>query len=92
MNWRLRNGDNLIVCYLIKYIRRAFECLDSKVEKNQTEIARFLCNFISIEEATDEFKLEPLEILNKEPYNNILPELHNLDNILTNNINNKLYL
>ena len=51
-----------------------------------------LCNFITIEEATDEFKLEPLEILNKEPYNNILPELHDLDIILPANIDNKLYL
>ena len=92
MNWRMRNGDNLIVCYLIKYIRRAFECLDSKVEKNQIEIARFLCNFISIEEASDELKLESLEILEKEPYNNILPELHNLDIILPDNIDSKLYL
>ena len=92
MNWRLRNGDNLIICYLIKYIRRAYESLDSKVEKNQIEIARFLCNFISIDEADDEYILEPLEILEKEPYNNILSELENLDIIIPENIDSKLYL
>ena len=92
MNWRLRNGDNLIICYLIKYIRRAYESLDSKVERNQIEIARFLCNFISIDEADDEYILEPLEILEKEPYNNILSELHDLDIIIPDNIDSKLYL
>lgn len=92
MNWRLRNGDNLIICYLIKYIRRAYESLDSKVERNQIEIARFLCNFISIDEADDEYILEPLEILQKEPYNNILSELHDLDIIIPENIDSKLYL
>jgi len=92
MNWRLRNGDNLIICYLIKYIRRAYESLDSKVERNQIEIARFLCNFISIDEADDEYILEPLEILEKEPYNNILSELYDLDIIIPDNIDSKLYL
>ena len=92
MNWRLRNGDNLIICYLIKYIRRAYESLDSKLEKNQIEIARFLCNFISIDEAYDENILEPLEILEKEPYNNILSELNDLDIIIPDYIDSKLYL
>jgi hypothetical protein len=93
MNWRLRqNDDSLVASFLLPYLKRAFEDKDHKQEINQINLAHFLCNFISAEEADDPFNIlsNPL-ILYENPYNEILNKLELLEITIPKLIDNKLF-
>lgn len=94
MNWRLRYNDGLIISYLIPYLRRAFESYDATIEKNQVEVANFLCRFICIKELSESenYLYQDPDILTTEPYSNMLIELEELDITFPKQIDNRLYL
>ena len=95
MNWKLRNysEESLLASYLIYYLNKAFEGKDHKLEKNQIDIAHFLCSFISTREAADPHDaLIPLDIFTEFPYNLIASELDELQIELPEMIDNKLFL
>ena len=94
MNWRLRyNNDCLIISFLIPYLERAFSNMDHKDEKSQIQIAHFLSRFICIYESNDDYNLlvDP-EILSKNPYNNIISKLEELQIFIPSKVDNKVFL
>ena len=95
MNWKLRNygEESLLASYLIPSLRRAFEGTDHTLEKNQIDIAHFLCSFISTKETSNpDDALVPLDILTEWPYNQIAEQLDELQIELPKMIDNKLFL
>jgi len=97
MNWKLRyTNDCLIISFLLPYLNRAFNNMDHKDERNQVAIAHFLLRFICIyelsDEESDEYLLSEPEILSKNPYNTILEKLEEIQIIIPNRIDNRIYL
>jgi hypothetical protein len=93
MNWEFRDSEDcVLVSYLIPYLRRAFEMKDHTKEKNQTDLAHFLCRFIStVVPSTDENIMEEPEILLSSPYNMMKSELDDLQLVVLKQVDDKLY-
>ena len=94
LNWKLRyNQECLIISFLIPYLRRGFESLDHIQEVNQIAIAHFLCNFISTYETDIENNiLIHSKLLETYPYNTLLLQLEELQIIIPDKIDNKIFL
>lgn len=97
MNWKLRyNDDCLIISFLLPYLNRAFNNMDHRNERNQVEVAHFLLRFICIHELSDEesneFLLQEPEILLRSPYDTIIKKLEELQIIIPNRIDNRIFL
>ncbi len=93
MNWKLRyTDDSLIASLLIPYLRRAFESKDHTIEKNQIQLAHFLCRFLSTKSTKNPaFALEDPEILSEQPYNQIVKQLDELQIEIPTMIDNHLF-
>jgi hypothetical protein len=93
MNWKLRhNNFCIITSYLIPYLRRAFDYKDSTQIQNQIQIAHFLCRFYNKSTIDNNNILIDPDILIYSPFNQIIKELYDLDIIIPDNIDNKLFL
>lgn len=99
MNWKLRYSNNenaptnIILSFLIPYLRRGFENKNCTQENNQIEVAHFLSRFLLTHEANKiENKLVDPNILSENPYNLILDQLNDLQLDLPINIDNRIYL
>jgi hypothetical protein len=94
MNWEFRNSEEcVLVSFLIPYLRRAFEMRDHNKEKNQTDLAHFLCRFIStVPPRTNETKMEEPEILSESPYNMMIEQMEELQLEVLPEVDNSLYL
>lgn len=93
LNWKLRyNDDCLLTSLLLPYLKKGFEGLDHTQEKNQIDIAHFLCRFISTKPTNNKYNLlQDPEILLINPFNQINNELENLQIDIPNMIDNKLF-
>lgn len=99
MNWKLRYVENenaptnIILSFLLPYLRRGFENKNSTQENNQIDVAHFLSRFILTYETNNlENKLVDPAILSENPYNLILDQLTDLQLELPTNIDNRIYL
>jgi superfamily II DNA or RNA helicase len=63
MMWRFRQSDDgFRVAFLLSFIRKIYKNSDPKIEKNQIDIAKFLSNYIEINENKDDkYKLDETE-------------------------------
>jgi hypothetical protein len=93
MNWEFRDSEEcVLISFLLPYLRRAFEMKDHTKEKNQTDLAHFLCQFIStVAPSSPENIMEEHELLKTSPYNIMKSELKNLQLDVIEQIDNKLY-
>ncbi len=80
MNWKLRHSDdNIVVSLLIPFMRRAFEGKDHTMEKNQIDIAHFMCQFLDTVRSKDpDLVLTECELMKQSPYNQIPEQLEEL--------------
>lgn len=93
MNWKLRHSNySIITSFLIPYLRRGFDYKDATQIQNQIQVAHFLCRFYNKSTNDNNNILNEPEILIYSPFNQIIEELSNLDIIISNNIDNKLFL
>ena len=95
LNWKLRyNSDsNLIVSYLIPFLKKGFEQKICNNENNQIEIAHFLSRFLLTQETSNNnYKLEEPDILKINPFNQIINNLVQLQIIYPNMIDNRVFL
>lgn len=94
MNWKLRYSDESVLsCFLIPYLRRAFESKDHTMENNQINLAHFLCRFLSTRATKNpEYALVDPDILSDNPYNQIIEQLEDLQIDLPKMIDNRLYV
>jgi superfamily II RNA helicase len=93
MNWKLRTNNNcIIISYLIPYLKKYFDNKDATSINNQIEIAHFLCYFLNKETIDNNYILSIPEVLNISPYNQIINNLKELDIIIPQYIDNKIFL
>jgi superfamily II DNA or RNA helicase len=93
MNWEFRDSEEcVLVSFLIPYLRRAYELKDHNKEKNQTDLAHFLCRFIStVPPKSDDMIMEEPIILNESPYNMIMEQLEELQIDVLPQVDKRLY-
>ena len=93
MNWKFRyTNEGIIISYLLPFIKKAFDNKDYNLEIHQINIAQFLSRFISIKKADNKNNiLEEIELLKKEPYNNIINTLNTYNLNIINDIDNKIF-
>jgi hypothetical protein len=94
MNWKLRNTDEcLLASLLIPYIKRAFEGRKHDNEKNQIDLAHFLCRFFCTNPTKNpDHVLEEPSILSEIPYNQILEKLESLQIDIPKMIDNHVFM
>jgi hypothetical protein len=94
MNWKLRYSDESVLsCFLIPYLRRAFEGKDHTMENNQINLAHFICRFLSTREAKNkDYALEDPAILSEYPFNQINEQLEDLQIEIPKLIDNRLFI
>jgi len=82
MMWSLRNTDEeeaIIIAYLLPFIKRGFESMNSDSQQDQILLAQFLCNFISVKKTTDNSRcLQKGEIFNSDTFRQIFNDFDNL--------------
>jgi hypothetical protein len=95
MNWKLRNynEESLLASLLTSYLRKGYENKDPALEKNQIDIAHFLCGFFSTKETDnpDDALILP-DIFTKEEYKQLNEQLDDAQIELPKMIDNKLFL
>jgi hypothetical protein len=95
LNWKLRyySDSNLIISYLIPFLKKGFEQKICTNENNQIEIAHFLSRFLLTKETNNpQFKLENPEILKNNPFNQIINNLNSLQIIYPRIIDNRVFV
>ena len=95
LNWKLRyySDSNLIISYLIPFLKKGFVEKICTNENNQIEIAHFLSRFLLTKETDNvQYKLLDPEILKNNPFNQIVNNLTNLQIIYPKMIDNRIFI
>ena len=94
LNWKLRcySDNNLIVCFLIPFLKKGFEQKICSNENNQIEIAHFLSRFLLVKETNNpEYMLQDPELLSHNPFNQIINNLNKLQISYPHMIDNRVF-
>jgi len=82
--WKLRSSEDCFrIAFLIKYIKSYFQSVSPNDEKNQIELANFICRFFHIKESENKLK--------ESKYNDLVEKLDYLNLEVSQNVDSKIF-